>query len=90
MFNSGILDTVIGVIVIFLQLSLVCTAVNEFVAMCLQKRAKELEKGIGSLLTSPQLADKFYAHPLIKACVRTGKNLLTFPHALLHWRSWTL
>lgn len=64
----------IGVIVIFLQLSLVCTAVNEFVAMCLQKRAKELEKGIGSLLTSPQLADKFYAHPLIKGLRPDGKK----------------
>ena len=66
MFNSGILDTVIGVIVIFLQLSLVCTAVNEFVALLLKKRAKELEKGILTLLSSKQLADKFYEHPLIK------------------------
>ena len=33
MFNSAILDTVIGVVVIFLQLSLVCTAINEFVAL---------------------------------------------------------
>ena len=66
MFNSGILDTVIGVIVIFLQLSLVCTAVNELFALMLKKRAKELEKGIGKLLTNPQLVDKFFAHPLIK------------------------
>jgi len=66
MFNSGILDTVIGVIVIFLQLSLVCTAVNELFASLLKKRAKELEKGIATLLTNPQLVDKFYAHPLIK------------------------
>ena len=66
MFNSAILDTVIGVVVIFLQLSLVCTAINEFVALCLRKRAKELEKGIRTLLTSPQLVDKFYAHPLIQ------------------------
>jgi hypothetical protein len=66
MFNSGILDTVIGVIVIFLQLSLVCTAVNELFASLLKKRAKELEKGIAKLLTNPQLVDKFYAHPLIK------------------------
>ncbi|HUS12711.1 MAG TPA: hypothetical protein VMZ30_19735 [Pyrinomonadaceae bacterium] len=66
MFNSGILDVVIGVIVIFLQLSLVCTAVNELIALMLKKRAKELEKGIGKLLTNPQLVDKFYAHPLIK------------------------
>ena len=67
MFNSGILDVVIGVVVIYLQLSLVCTAINELVALWLQKRAKELEKGIRGLLASKELGDKFYEHPLIKA-----------------------
>jgi hypothetical protein len=66
MFNSGILDTLIGVVMIFLLLSLICTMVNELIALWLKKRAKELEKGIGKLLTSPQLLDKFYTHPLIK------------------------
>jgi DNA repair exonuclease SbcCD ATPase subunit len=66
MFNSGILDVVIGVVVVYLQLALVCTAVSEFVAMALRKRAKELEKGIRGLLTNPELVAKFYEHPLIK------------------------
>src|ERR671924_614657 len=66
MFNSGILDVVIGMVVVYLQLSLVCTAINELIASGLKKRAKELERGIGTLLTNPQLVDKFYAHPLVK------------------------
>ena len=83
MFNSGILDTVIGVVVIFLQLSLVCTAVNELAALLLKKRAKELEKGIRTLLTSPQLVEKFYARTCSsRACDRTKK---TFLHSLAHF-----
>jgi hypothetical protein len=66
MFNSGILDVVIGVVVLYLELSLVCTAVNELIAMVLKKRAKELEKGLLGLLTKRELVDKFYEHPLIK------------------------
>jgi hypothetical protein len=74
MFNSGILDVVIGLVVIYLQLSLVCTAFNELIASGLKSRAKELEKGLGALLTDPQLLDKFYAHPLIKALRPDGKK----------------
>jgi hypothetical protein len=74
MFNSGILDVVIGVVVVYLQLSLVCTAVNELVALWLGKRAKELEKGIRGLLTKPELVDKFYDHPLIKGLQPDGRK----------------
>lgn len=74
MFNSGILDVVIGLIVIYLELSLVCTAVNEIIASVLKKRAKELERGIAKLLTSPQLVAKFYAHPLIQGLRPDGKT----------------
>ena len=74
MFDSGILDVVIGVVVVYLQLSLVCTAVNELVALWLKKRAKELEKGIRGLLTKPELVDKFYNHPLIQALQPDGRK----------------
>ncbi|MEK6336666.1 MAG: hypothetical protein AABM67_17200 [Acidobacteriota bacterium] len=73
MFNSGILDVVIGVVVVYLQLSLVCTAVHELVALLLKKRAKELEKGILGLLTKPELVEKFYEHPLIKGLRPDGR-----------------
>jgi hypothetical protein len=66
MFNSGILDVVIGVVVLYLELSLVCTAVHELIALLLKARAKELEKGLHGLLTKRELVDRFYDHPLIK------------------------
>ena len=74
MFDSGILDVVIGVVVVYLQLSLVCTAVNELVALWLSKRATELEKGIRGLLTKPELVEKFYDHPLITALRPDGRK----------------
>jgi hypothetical protein len=74
MFNSGILDVVIGLVVVYLQLSLVCTAIHELTASFFQKRAKELERGIGQLLTNPQLVAKFYSHPLIKGLRPDGNK----------------
>jgi hypothetical protein len=58
MFNSGILDVVIGLTVIYLQLSLVCTAVNELIAAVFRKRANDLEYGIRKLLDDRKL--KFF------------------------------
>ncbi len=81
MFNSGILDVVIGVVVIYLQLSLVCTAFHELVALAFKKRAKELEKGILGLLTKPELVDKFYAHPLIQGLCPDGRKPSYIPSA---------
>jgi hypothetical protein len=74
MFNSGILDIVIGMVVIYLQLSLVCTAVNELFASKLKSRANELERGISKLLSHPQLVDKFYTHPLIQGLRPDGSK----------------
>jgi len=74
MFNSGILDVVIGVIVVYLQLSLVCTAFHELVALLLKKRATELEKGILGLLNKPALVSEFYAHPLIQGLRPEGRK----------------
>lgn len=74
MFNSGILDVVIGLVVVYLQLSLVCTAVHELIAAKLRTRAKELEKGVSKLLMSPQLVEKFYAHPLIQGLRPDGQT----------------
>lgn len=69
MFGSSTLEIAIGLIFVYLLLSLICTAANELVAAVLKMRAKNLEKGIRNLLNDVQgneLAKKFYDHPLIK------------------------
>jgi hypothetical protein len=50
MFGLEILDIVIGLTFIYLLLSLMATAINEYVAALSNKRGKELAKGIARLL----------------------------------------
>jgi len=74
MFGSDALEVVIGVIFVWLLLSLVCSAVNELIASWLGWRAKDLEAGLRSLLSDPRMADRIYDHPLIRALSRDGKK----------------
>lgn len=50
MFGSVILDIAIGMILVFLMLSLVCSAINEIIEAYLNRRAAFLEQGIRDLL----------------------------------------
>lgn len=64
------LDSVIGIIFIFLLLSLICTALNELLENFIKNRAKDLEQGIFELLQSNEknkLLELFYSHPLIRS-----------------------
>jgi hypothetical protein len=69
MFNSGMLDVVLGLVFIYLLLSLVCMALNEIVESLLKHRASDLERGIRLLLqdNTGTLAKSFYEHPLVAA-----------------------
>jgi hypothetical protein len=55
MLNSTTLEVAIGMALVFLSLSLFCTAINEAIAGILGSRAKNLEKGIRSLFTEGEL-----------------------------------
>ena len=50
MFNTTILDVAIGVVFIYLLLSILCSAASELIEMVLKKRATDLERGIRELL----------------------------------------
>jgi hypothetical protein len=65
MFGSPILDVAIGMVFVYLLLSLICSAANEVIESKLKNRAKSLELGIRNLLGDKGLADKLYAHDLI-------------------------
>jgi hypothetical protein len=87
MFGSAVLDVAIGVIFVFLLVSLIVTTANEFVAALLSSRAKWLKIGIERLLGSAWAA-KLYEHPLVESSSlgRTGASYIasrTFAGALL-------
>lgn len=77
LFDSMILEVGIGLVFVFLLLSLVCTAAGEFISRGLAMRSGNLEKGIRNLLNDNEgedgAASKFYEHPVITALSRRGK-----------------
>jgi len=76
MFGSQILEVVIGLVFVYLILSLICSAVNEWIASRLKMRAKCLEKAIKNLLCDPNNAGVeklFYNHRLIRGLMDGDK-----------------
>jgi hypothetical protein len=65
MFGSTIFDVAIGMIFVYLLLSLICSAANELIEARLKYRAKDLELGIRNLLGDPNLSDRLYGHALV-------------------------
>jgi hypothetical protein len=64
----NVLDVAIGLVVVYLLLSLICSSVNEGIESMLKNRALQLERGIREILSDPegtQLAHLVYNHPLI-------------------------
>lgn len=68
MFDSAVLEVTIGVLVVFLLVSTVCTAIREGIESWLKTRAAYLEAGIRELLADLDgkgVASAFFNHPLI-------------------------
>jgi hypothetical protein len=64
------LDVALGLIFVYLVLSLVCTAVNETVSSMLAWRADTLREGIANLLDSEEKRKELYEHPLVAGLIR--------------------
>ncbi|HEY2801626.1 MAG TPA: hypothetical protein VGI85_13610 [Chthoniobacterales bacterium] len=64
MFNSGILDVAIGIVFVYLLVSLIVSAANELVAALFKMRGRNLWLGLNNLLPA-EVAKKVYDHPLI-------------------------
>jgi hypothetical protein len=78
MFGSGILDTVIGLIFVFLLVSMLVTIINEMIAAILKSRAKWLRLGIGRLIGTEWM-NRLYAHPLIEGTTHAHKRAVGDP-----------
>src|SRR5215471_105302 len=84
MFNSTILDVAIGMIFVYLLLSLMCSAANEVIELHLKNRAVDLERGIRELLNDRSrtagIVKAVYDHPLI-----SGLFEKTYESGRLSW-----
>lgn len=78
-----VFDIAIGLIFIYLILSLLASEIQELIATLLQWRAEHLKKSIEILLTGEEVdaplnrrfADELYRSPLIKALNQEGKGI---------------
>lgn len=86
LFNSTILDVIIGLIFVYLLLSILCTAANEWLAALTRRRGETLRRGLAQLLADQPtpgaqapdaLIREFYEHPLIKSMIH-DKNHPTY------------
>src|SRR6267378_3643573 len=65
MFGSTVIDIAIGLVFVYLLLSLICSAVNEIIERFAKYRASDLERGIKELLHDQAWVDQIYKHPLV-------------------------
>jgi hypothetical protein len=73
MFGSNILDVGIGLVFLFLLLSLICSSANELIEGIIKKRAKDLECGIKELVGSggdKKFVERIYDHGLVNSLFR--------------------
>jgi hypothetical protein len=71
--GSDILDVAIGVICLFLLLSLICSAANELIEALSKNRCKDLEKGIIELVggdPGSDLVSRIYNHGVVNSLFR--------------------
>ena len=83
LFNSAVLDVVIGLVFIYLLLAILCTAANEWVAAFTRRRGEMLRRGIQQLLENQAMRggsgtdaflEEFYKHPLMSSMMHDGNH----------------
>jgi len=71
-----IIEVAIGLMLMYLLLSFICTAITELIASVVRLRARTLKRGIQNLLGDEQRVRAFFAHPAIRALTSsTAVNL---------------
>ena len=87
MLDFAALDVALGLIFVYLVLSLVCSALNETISSIFSWRAAFLREGVANLLdpenhgNGQELTKKLYAHPILNALIRPvgRKGKLRYP-----------
>ena len=63
---GAILEVAIGIIFVWIVLSLTTIQFQEWISMWLDKRARDMEVAIHEMLANPNLKAQFYDHPVIR------------------------
>ncbi len=85
MTGLAILDVAIGLIFVFLLLSLLCAVINEWIAQATRLRARTLRRGIETLLNDikfKRVTESIYQHPLVLGLRHGERDPSYIPSAL--------
>ena len=63
---GAIVDVAVGIIFVWIVLSLTTIQIQEWISSKFDRRAKDLEAAIHEMLANPNLKDQFYDHPVIR------------------------
>lgn len=77
MLGSSVLEVAIGIVFIYLVLSMICTTINEGFATIINKRGTNLFEGVKNLLNDPAftgLAQQVYSHGLVDGISQNATN----------------
>jgi hypothetical protein len=67
MIQNTVLDVAVGLILMYLMLSLLCTALNEHIASILKLRANSLKLALEQIIDDVDIRKRFYRHGMIAA-----------------------
>jgi hypothetical protein len=73
MFGSQVLEVMIGLLLIYLALSVACSGIKEVIASLLALRAKTLKSAIANMLQDSDLTREIFQHPLISGTAPPGQ-----------------
>lgn len=71
----ALIDVALGLIFLYLLLSLICTSVNEGIASVTRLRARVLHREIGAILDDPELRAAFWRDGTIRSLSRAGAGI---------------
>jgi hypothetical protein len=80
MFGSQVLEVMIGLLLIYLALSVACSGIKEVIASLFALRSKTLEAAIRNMLldVNGNVAQKLFEQPVIATSVPPGKKLPSY------------
>ena len=79
MFGSTAIEVAIGLIFVYMALSLVCSSLKEMISQFTKLRGKTLKEGISRMLSDDTLYTSFYEHPLIKSMSQKSRQKIQPP-----------
>ena len=71
---GAIVEVAIGLIFVWIVLSLTIIQIQEWINVRLDKRARDMEEAIHELLANPNLKSQFYDHPVIRGLTSKKRN----------------